>query len=181
MSNARVLALVGMGGNVGDVSATFESAFAALTRLPDSRLLRRSSLYRTPAWGPIAQSDFLNAVALVETGLAPDALLAHLLGIERDHGRERGDTRWGPRTLDLDLLVHGDHIVARDGLTLPHPHLHERAFVLVPAAEVAPDMLVPGGGRIDKLLAALDCSDINRVERNQAVETSDADRVGAIG
>ncbi|MEO5596203.1 MAG: 2-amino-4-hydroxy-6-hydroxymethyldihydropteridine diphosphokinase [Lysobacteraceae bacterium] len=161
-----------MGGNLGDMSATLESAFAALTQLPNSRLLRRSSLYRTPAWGPIAQPDFLNAVALIETELVPDALLAHLLGIERSHGRERGDARWGPRTLDLDLLVHGDHVVDHDGLKLPHPHLHERAFVLVPAAEVAPDTLVPGRGRIDALLAALDCSGIERVENYQPIDNS---------
>lgn len=149
-------AFVGLGGNVGDAAATLRKALTELDALPGSRLLRQSSLYRTAAWGMTEQADFINAVAAVRTTLAPQALLDALLQIECRHGRDRSrEQRWGPRTLDLDLLLHGQRQMQNPGLCLPHPHLHERAFVLVPLAEIAPDAVIPGNGTIRDALARL--------------------------
>ena len=160
--SAPVRACVGLGGNMGDVPAALRAALAALDALPGSRLLRASRFYRTPAWGVEAQPDFINAAAVVDTTLAPRALLAALLDIERAHGRERADdgSRWGPRTLDLDLLLYGGEVIDAPGLVVPHPQLHVRAFVLVPLAEIAPDAEVPGRGRVDALLEAVDTGGI---------------------
>lgn len=160
--HAPVQACIGLGGNIGDVAATLRAALAAIDALPGTRLLRASRLYRTPAWGREDQPDFINAAAVVETALGPQALLEALLAIERAHGRVRDAEggRWGPRTLDLDLLLHGGAVVDLPGLALPHPQLHARAFVLVPLAEVAPGAEVPGRGRVDALLAAVDASGI---------------------
>lgn len=160
--SAPVRACIGLGGNIGDVEATLRSAFDAIAALPGTRLAARSRLYRTPAWGVESQPDFINAAALVETTLGPQALLDALLEIERMHGRVRAadGSRWGPRTLDLDLLLHGDAVIDSPGLVLPHPQLHLRAFVLVPLADVAPDALVPGHGRVSALLQALDTGGI---------------------
>lgn len=160
--NRAVRAFVGLGGNVGEVAAALRAALEALDALPGTRLLQASRVYRTPAWGMEQQPDFLNAVAMLETALAPRALLDALLAIERVHGRERdaGGQRWGPRTLDLDLLLHGDAVIDEPGLSLPHPQLHRRGFVLLPLAELAPDVEVPGLGRVDALLAAVDTGGI---------------------
>lgn len=149
-TRAPVLAYVGLGGNLGTAEDTLRAAIDALGALPSTRLLRASRLYRTPAWGREDQPDFVNAAVAVETTLAPRALLDALLGIERAHGRERsaGDARWGPRTLDLDLLLYGDDEIDEPGLRIPHPHLHERAFVLVPLCEIAPDAMIPGQGTV---------------------------------
>lgn len=157
-----VRACIGLGGNIGDVAATLRAALAGLAALPGTRLLAASGFYRTPAWGVEDQPDFINAAAVVATTLAPRALLDALFAIERAHGRERAadGSRWGPRTLDLDLLLYGESVVDEPGLLVPHPRLHERAFVLVPLAEVAPDAVVPGRGRVDALLAAVDAGDI---------------------
>jgi 2-amino-4-hydroxy-6-hydroxymethyldihydropteridine diphosphokinase len=155
--NPPVRACVGLGGNVGDAAATLRAAFDALDRLPGTRLLRASRLYRTPAWGVEAQPDFVNAAALLETTLEARGLLDGLLDIERAFGRERRE-RWGPRTLDLDLLLYGDARIDAPGLHVPHPHLHERAFALRPLADVAPAARVPGRGRVDALLARVDAS-----------------------
>lgn len=160
------LAFVGLGGNVGDAAATLRSTFPALDALPDTRLLRASSLYITPAWGVTAQPDFINAVALLETALPPQDLLAHLLAIERAAGRERradGSDRWGPRTLDLDLLLYGDLVIDQPGLHVPHPHLHERVFALLPLVEVAPDAVIPGFGLAREVLAPLETHAMRRL------------------
>ena len=149
-------AAIGLGGNLGDAATTLRQAIEALGALPGTRLLRASRLYRTPAWGLTAQPDFINAVAVVETTLAPGALLDHLLAIERRFGRVRVDgERWGPRTLDLDLLLHGDATIDEPGLRVPHPHLHERAFALLPLAEIAPEAEIPGIGMVGKLAAGM--------------------------
>lgn len=160
--SAPLRACIGLGGNIGDVATVLRTALAALDALPGTRLLAASRFYRTPAWGVQAQPDFINAAALVETTLAPRALLDALLGIERDHGRERAadGSRWGPRTLDLDLLLYGDAVIDAPGLVVPHPQLHVRAFVLVPLAEVAPDAVVPGRGRVSGLLEGIDTGGI---------------------
>ncbi|MBS0212118.1 MAG: 2-amino-4-hydroxy-6-hydroxymethyldihydropteridine diphosphokinase [Proteobacteria bacterium] len=167
MSHANtVRACIGLGGNLGDVPAAIAKALDALNLLPGSRVIRRSRLYRTPAWGLTAQPDFINAAALLETSLPADELLAALLAIEREHGRDRAAAtpRWGPRTLDLDLLLYGEATLASEGLHVPHPRLHERAFVLVPLAEIAPDAQVPGRGRAADLLAKVDAVGIDALE-----------------
>ncbi len=152
-------AAVGLGGNLGDAAATLHEAMLALDGLPDTRLLRASRLYRTPAWGNTAQPDFVNAAALLQTQLEVRDLLDALLDIERRFGRDRGQgERWGPRTLDLDLLLYDDATIDEPGLRVPHPHLHERAFALLPLAEIAPDLFVPGHGRVADLLGGVDAS-----------------------
>lgn len=152
-----VRAYLGLGGNVGDAEHTLRAAIRALDALPSTHLVRASRLYRTPAWGRVEQPDFVNAAAAVDTALAPRALLEALLGIERAHGRERNTDgeRWGPRTLDLDLLLYGEAEIDEPGLHVPHPHLHERAFVLVPLCEIAPEVAIPGIGRARDALAAM--------------------------
>ena len=150
------LAAVGLGANLGDAAASVREAIHALNSLPQTSLLRASRLYRTPAWGVTEQPDFINAVALLDTGLQAQALLQALLGIEREFGRIRIDgERWGPRTLDLDLLLFGDAVIDEPGLRVPHPHLHERAFALLPLAEIAPQMPIPGIGQVGELAAAM--------------------------
>ena len=154
-----VRAAIGLGGNLGDAAATVRDALEALDRLPDTRLLRASPLFRTPAWGKTDQPDFVNAAALVATTLSARALLDALLELERRFGRRRETGQpWGPRILDLDLLLYGDATLDEPGLRVPHPHLHERAFALLPLARIAPDMDVPGHGRVAALLAGVDAS-----------------------
>jgi 2-amino-4-hydroxy-6-hydroxymethyldihydropteridine diphosphokinase len=153
-------AFIGLGGNQGDVPAAFAAATDALAGLPHTQLARVSSYFRTPAWGNTAQADFINAAAHVRTALSARALLDALLAIERRHGRTRDGERWGPRTLDLDLLLYGDLCCDLPGLHLPHREMHRRAFVLVPLVQIAPDIIVPGQGRAVDLLAALDADAI---------------------
>lgn len=159
-----VCAWIGLGGNLGDSAGRLEAALDALAGLPDTRLLRRSRLYRSPPWGIVEQPPFVNAVAEVETALSADELLAALLEIERRAGRTRDPARrWGPRELDLDVLLYGDQRIETSGLSVPHPCLGERAFVLVPMAELAPDLMVPGRGRVADLLAAVDRAGVDAV------------------
>jgi len=147
---------VGLGANLGDATGTIRKAIGALARLPETRLLRSSRLYRTPAWGVTAQPDFINAVAVLDTGLPARALLDALLDLERAGGRVRIDgERWGPRTLDLDVLLYGDKIVDEPGLRVPHPHLHERAFALLPLLEAWPDAVIPGIGAARECAGAM--------------------------
>jgi len=151
-------AAIGLGANLGDAAGTVRAALEALDALPDTRLLRASRLYRTPAWGNTAQPDFVNAAALLDTKLAARDLLDAMLGIERDFGRIRasdGSDRWGARTLDLDLLLYGEQRIDEPGLHVPHPHLHERAFALLPLVEIAPDATIPGRGLARDFLAAM--------------------------
>ncbi|WOS42978.1 2-amino-4-hydroxy-6-hydroxymethyldihydropteridine diphosphokinase [Xanthomonas rydalmerensis] len=144
-----VQACIGLGGNLGDAAATLRAALAALDTLPQTRLLRASQLYRSPAWGREDQPDFINAAALVATTLPAPALLQSLLDLESRHGRQRlPGERWGPRTLDLDLLLYAEAVIDLPGLQVPHPFLHERAFVLLPLAEIAAEAIVPGHGTV---------------------------------
>ena len=152
----KVIATIGLGANLNDPAAQVEYALAELDRLPGTRLRARSSLYASAPVGYVDQPDFINAVAQVETELAPRALLDALLEIEHRHGRERS-FRNAPRTLDLDLLLYGNAHFHEEGLTLPHPRMCERGFVLLPLLEIAPDTLVPGQGRAADWLAA--CAD----------------------
>jgi len=147
-------AYVALGANLGNPRATVLAAFAALANLPESRVARCSSLYRTAPVGILSQPDFVNAVALLDTTLAPEALLDALLDIEARFGRVRRE-RNGPRTLDLDLLLYDDIELDLPRLTLPHPRLHLRAFVLLPLAEVAPDLAIPRRGSLAAWLPAV--------------------------
>lgn len=156
--STTVGAVVGLGSNQGDSVFLLRDALASLDALAHTRLVRASRYYRTPAWGVEDQPDFVNAAALLQTGLKPQALLAAMLEIERGAGRTRradGADRWGPRTLDLDLLLYGERTVTLPGLSVPHPHLHLRAFALVPLLEVAPDAVIPGIGPARDRLAEL--------------------------
>jgi 2-amino-4-hydroxy-6-hydroxymethyldihydropteridine diphosphokinase len=147
-------AYVGVGANLGDREATIRAAIEAL---PD--VVAVSALRETEPFGVTGQPPYLNGAVALETELAPRELLDRLLEIERSLGRERrepGHVRWAPRTIDLDLLVYGDATVDEPGLTVPHPRLHERRFVLEPLAELDPGLVVPGRGRVGDLLAELD-------------------------
>jgi len=148
-------AYIALGGNLGDPRRQLLDAVDALARLPSTRLLRRSRLYRTPPWGMLEQPPFINAAALLDTGLAPHDLLDALLAIEQRAGRVRAE-RNGPRTLDLDLLHMEGVRLDDERLTLPHPRIAERAFVLLPLADLVPDLLLPGQGRVADLLATVD-------------------------
>ena len=159
--NAAADAFIGLGANLGDARQALEAAMEAIAALPGSRLVARSGLYRTPPWGPVPQPHYVNAVARLQTRLAPLELLGHLLDIERAAGRDRSvATHWGPRTLDLDLLLHGDAVIDVPGLRVPHPRLHERAFVIVPLHEIAPALHIPGHGDIARLRNSMATADI---------------------
>jgi 2-amino-4-hydroxy-6-hydroxymethyldihydropteridine diphosphokinase len=144
------IAYVGLGANVGDREATIRRAAELIgaTRL--------STLIETEPWGYADQPRFLNAVAELETDEGPRALLERLLDVERALGRTREGPRYGPRVIDLDLLLYGDEVVDEPGLTVPHPHLHERGFALEPLAELAPELEIPGRGPVQALLAGLE-------------------------
>ncbi|NMF91127.1 2-amino-4-hydroxy-6-hydroxymethyldihydropteridine diphosphokinase [Aromatoleum petrolei] len=157
-----VRAFIALGANLGDAAATLDSAFAALDALPGTRLIARSGLYRTAPIGVTAHPDYLNAVAEVETTLPARKLLNTLLTLEALHGRTR-ETELAPRTLDLDLLLYGDASISQPGLEIPHPRMHQRAFVLVPLAEIAPDTAIPGHGRAADLLDAVGDQRIERI------------------
>ncbi len=137
--------LIALGGNVGDVRQTFRKAIANICGMAQAGLLARSSDYATPPWGEQNQARFINACIEIDTGLDPHALLFTLHKIEKKFGRDRAaEQRWGPRTLDLDLIAYADAVLDKPELTLPHPRLFERAFVLVPLAEIAPDRMIAG-------------------------------------
>ncbi len=157
-SESEHLAAVALGSNLGDRGAFIEAALSALGGLPGTRVIARSSVLETDPVGPSAQGKYLNAAALLQTTMAPRALLDALLEIERAHGRERRTgERWGARTLDLDLLLYDETVIAEPGLIVPHPRLHERLFVLRPLAEIAPDARVPpAGAMVRELLEFLE-------------------------
>ena len=153
------MACIGLGANLGDAAGTVRAALKALDALPGTQLHRASRLYATPAWGNEDQPPFVNAAAVIHTTLAPQPLLQALLALEQQFGRVRDPAvHWGPRALDLDLLLYGDRVVDLPELQVPHPYLHERAFVLVPLAEIAPDQRIPGHGRVrDAAMQAKAC------------------------
>jgi 2-amino-4-hydroxy-6-hydroxymethyldihydropteridine diphosphokinase len=156
-------ALVALGGNVGDVRHTLDRAIAEFCDGVAVTLIARSSDYRTPPWGVEDQPSFVNCAIAVETALAPHDLLARAQDVERAFGRERArERRWGPRTLDIDLIAYGDVALDTPDLTLPHPRLFERAFVLVPLAEIVPDRVI-AGTRIRDALAKLDQTGIEKL------------------
>ena len=142
-------ACIGLGANLGDAAQTLRDAFQSMAALPRTALLARSQLYSTPAWGNEDQPAFVNAAAVLETALDAPALLEALLEIERRFGRVRDPAvHWGPRALDLDVLLFGEAVIDLPQLQVPHPYLHARAFALLPLAEIAPEALIPGHGRV---------------------------------
>jgi len=157
-----VRAYIGLGANLGEPESQVRRAVSALAAIPQTRVLAASSLYRSEAMGVGRQPDFINAVAEVETGLGARALLDELLATEARFGRER-EFPGAPRTLDLDLLLYGERVIAEDELTVPHPRMHQRAFVLAPLAEIAPDIAIPGKGRAGALLAACTGQKIEKI------------------
>ena len=152
---AETTVYVGLGSNLANPAEQIARSIVELGEIPGCRLIAASALFATVPVGPVYQPEFVNAAARLVTRHAPSAMLAALQAIERDHGRVRDGTRWGPRTLDLDLLLFGDLTLRLPGLTIPHPEIANRAFVLVPLAEIAPDgLVVPGQGRLGALLDA---------------------------
>lgn len=163
-----VRAYIGLGSNLDDPVAQLRRALAALRRLPRTRWVRSSSLYRSRPLGDADQPDYVNAVAAVDTRLPARGLLDALHAIEAAQGRDRGAGRWASRTLDLDLLVYGEERHAEEGLAVPHPGIAEREFVLYPLHEVAPDLVVPGLGRIGERLRGCDPRGLQRLEEAPA-------------
>jgi 2-amino-4-hydroxy-6-hydroxymethyldihydropteridine diphosphokinase len=156
-------ALLAFGGNLGNARETLAQAIAMLCDGTYVRLTVRSSDYSTPPWGVEDQPRFVNLAIAVETTLAPHALLARAQAVERAFGRDRTrERRYGPRTVDIDLIAYDDVVLETSGLTLPHPRLFERAFVLVPLAEIAPDRLI-GGVRVRDALARVDAAGVEKL------------------
>jgi 2-amino-4-hydroxy-6-hydroxymethyldihydropteridine diphosphokinase len=156
-------ALLALGGNLGDVRATFRRAIAMLCADDAVRLVARSSDYRTPPWGVTDQPAFINAAILVATSLEPRALLVRVQNVERALGRDRtSERRWGPRPIDIDILAYDDVVLREPELTLPHPHWFERAFFLVPLAEIAADRVI-AGRRVGDVLAGVDIAGIDKL------------------
>nr|KAJ9611910.1 2-amino-4-hydroxy-6-hydroxymethyldihydropteridine pyrophosphokinase [Knufia peltigerae] len=155
-------AWIGLGANLGDAANTVRAAIAALDELPGTRLTQASRLYATPAWGNEDQPPFVNAVASVDTDLSAVTLLQAMLALEQRFGRVRDPAvHWGPRALDLDLLLFGAQVLDLPELKVPHPYLHQRAFVLVPLAEIAADLAIPGHGRVRDAVMRVDACGIS--------------------
>ncbi|MGH8507522.1 MAG: 2-amino-4-hydroxy-6-hydroxymethyldihydropteridine diphosphokinase [Gammaproteobacteria bacterium] len=157
-----VIAYIGLGSNLADPGAQVTQGLLAVARLPETRIVAQSSLYRSAPMGPPNQPDYINAVAAIETAQTAYDLLASLQEVEARHGRARG-VRWGPRTLDIDILLYGTERIAAAALTVPHPGLRERAFVLYPLYEIAPDLEVPGLGPLAGLLSHCEGKGIERL------------------
>jgi 2-amino-4-hydroxy-6-hydroxymethyldihydropteridine diphosphokinase len=156
------VAFVGLGANLGEPRRQVTQACVELDGLPHTRLVKASSLYRSAPVGYAEQPEFVNAVAQLDTGLPAERLLAELQAIEERHGRRRGFAN-APRTLDLDLLLHGDAVIHTPMLTLPHPRMHQRAFVLMPLLEIAPDATIPGQGTARNFLENVKQQRVERI------------------
>ena len=161
MSGPNNTVYLSLGGNLGDPAASMATALRLLDADESTRVIAVSSLYRTPPWGKLDQPDFLNAAAEISTTLTPRALLDLCLEAERKLKRVR-EERWGPRLIDIDILVFGDRVIHETGLEVPHPRMLERAFVLAPLAEIAPELAV-GGRSVSERLSAVDTSGIERL------------------
>ena len=159
---AEITTFVALGANLGDPAAQLRRAVAELARLPETRLTACSSLYCSKPVGYLDQPDYVNAVSALRTSLTPRALLAGLLEIEARHERKRAFKN-APRTLDLDLLLYDGLVMHEPGLTLPHPRMLDRAFVMIPLAEIAPDYVIPGHGPVEACLAGLDIDSLTRL------------------
>jgi len=157
-------AYIGLGSNLQQPVLQVRKALTALAELDDSQLLAHSRLYRSAPLGGLQQPDYINAVAVIETSLSAMELLQALHAIERNQGRLRDGTRWAARSLDLDLLMYGEHSIREAGLTVPHPGLQERNFVLYPLQEIAPGLQVPGLGELSALLAQCPATGLEPVD-----------------
>jgi 2-amino-4-hydroxy-6-hydroxymethyldihydropteridine diphosphokinase len=164
---------IGLGSNLDDPKRQVRKALQVLTSLPGSTLCRYSSLYRSPPMGPQDQPDYINAVAELETGLSAAELLSLLQAIENQQGRVRGAVRWGPRTLDLDILIYGQAQIKAPELTVPHPGIAERPFVLYPLAEITPDLEIPGRGALQELLDRCPPRGLERLAPEGLIERHD--------
>ena len=151
---------LGLGGNLGDPLRQIEAAIDSLEEHSDIEVLQRSSCYRTPPWGDTRQDAFINAVVLIETTVEPLELLRLVQDIEHRLGRTRSDRRWGPRSMDIDLLLCDGRTMNTTELILPHPRMHQRAFVLVPMAEIDSSVVIPGHGPVADALARIDCDGV---------------------
>ena len=154
---------IGLGSNLDNPEQHIKSAIGALGELQSCTLIKASSLYKTKPVGPQDQDDFINAVIELETELEAIALLNALQTIEQKHGRKRKDERWGPRTLDLDIIMFGNEIINNEQLTIPHVEMKNRAFVMVPLAEINPDGVIAGQGAIKDALSRLDAGGVERM------------------
>ncbi|RMH81936.1 2-amino-4-hydroxy-6-hydroxymethyldihydropteridine diphosphokinase [Pseudomonas sp. AOB-7] len=154
---------IGLGSNLAEPLQQLRDALAALAQLPDTRLLAHSSFYASDPLGPPDQPRYVNAVAALDTALQPWTLLDSLQRIEQEQGRVRKAERWGPRTLDLDILLFGERSIADERLTVPHYHMHARPFVLYPLAELAAELQLPDGRRLSELLAACPFTGLERL------------------
>ena len=159
----ETVAYIGLGSNLEQPADQIRRAFEELGRVPSSRLTGRSRCYRSSPMGPPDQPDYINAVARLTTRLSPHALLRELQAIERAHRRVRGE-RWGPRTLDLDLLLYGQSSIETPDLRVPHPGLHERSFVLYPLSDIDPDLEIPGNERLSALIARCPADDLQPLD-----------------
>ncbi len=159
-------AWLGLGSNQQQPMDQLTEALGRLAETKGIGILRTSSFYRTPPWGDEQQDDFINAVVQIETSLEPLNLLGELKTIENLMGRKRSGRRWGPRLIDIDLLLYGDQQLHMDELEVPHSRMHERAFVLIPLAELDPELDIPGRGSVENLLQQIDCSGIKRLEND---------------
>ncbi|HEY5643028.1 MAG TPA: 2-amino-4-hydroxy-6-hydroxymethyldihydropteridine diphosphokinase [Woeseiaceae bacterium] len=157
-------AYVGVGSNLDNPAMQVEEAMSLLDKLPGTRLVTRSALYRSAPFGGVEQPWFVNAVAALLTTLEPLALLEQLQALERRQGRDMDGVRWGPRVLDLDLLVYSDRSVEESRLTVPHPGIAGRNFVLLPLGEIAPQLVIPGLGRVSGIPVDSDQPAISRIE-----------------
>lgn len=160
MRAGRTRAYIGLGSNLDHPARQLELALTALAALPGTTLVACSRMYRNPPLGPPDQPDYVNAVAAIDTDLAPLALLRGLQGVERAQGRVRDGSRWGPRTIDLDLIAYGAATIDLPGLKVPHPGAAARIFVLIPLHEIAPDAALPGYPPLAALIAALDADQL---------------------
>ena len=151
-------AFIALGSNLASPLDQVNAAIAALGEIPQSRIIAVSSFYRTPPLGPQDQPDYLNAAVELETELAPETLLDNTQRIELQQGRVRKAERWGPRTLDLDIMLFGQQVIHTERLTVPHYDMHNRGFMLWPLAEIAPDLVFPNGTALSSLLLTLDCA-----------------------
>jgi 2-amino-4-hydroxy-6-hydroxymethyldihydropteridine diphosphokinase len=156
-------AWLGLGSNLDQPVAQLNTAIASLNSTAGIEGLQTSGFYRTPPWGDVDQDDFINAVVQLETGLGAMPLLRVLQSIENTMGRQRSERQWGPRLIDIDLLLYGDLVLQTQELEIPHPRMHERAFVLMPLLELDKNLVIPGHGKVAKLLKNLDCSGISRL------------------
>jgi len=159
-------AYIGLGSNLDDPQAHIIRALEELKQLPGSRLAGHSSLYVTSPVGPQSQPDYINAACRLDTELGAHELLEQLQAIEHLHGRLREGEQWGPRTLDLDLLLYGSEIIDMPDLKVPHSELHRRCFVLQPLHEIAGNVVVPGHGSVSDLLAAADCNGVRKLDHD---------------